>query len=95
MIIVVIHLQLLNNNLERGMMLVLPVTLFFLFYGMVSATFEGVELTSYTVQIFITLSFGTLAFCIFMYLQKRVHKEVFMGMKNRMHQQNEFKTIFD
>ena len=96
MIIIVMHLMLLNNNLETSMILILPLTLFGLFYGLVEAVFGGADAMSvYSSQIFITLQFGSGAFVVFLYLQKRVHKEVFLGFKNRQHQQNEFKTIFD
>tara|TARA_B110000285_G_C15129823_1_gene622801 strand:- start:2360 stop:2515 length:156 start_codon:yes stop_codon:yes gene_type:complete len=32
---------------------------------------------------------------LFMYIQKRVHKEVFLEIKQRVSQQDEFKTIFN
>lgn len=98
MIVIVIQLQLMNNTLDKAMILVTPLTLFSMFFGFIKATFQDTtpkDVRKHNIQLMVTLSFGTICFCIFMYLQKRVHKEVYLGIKNRLHQQNEFKTIFD
>ena len=34
-------------------------------------------------------------FRVFLYIQKRVHKEIFFEMKQRLSEQDEFKTIFN
>ena len=38
---------------------------------------------------------GLIFFRVFLYIQKRVHKEVFFEMKQRTSEQEEFKTIFN
>ena len=42
-----------------------------------------------------TFGFSTLIVMLFMYIQKRVHKEVFLEIRQRVSQQDEFKTIFN
>ena len=84
---IVMHLMLLNNNLDKSMIFITPVTLIALFYGIVVSIFDIDEKTmsGNNGQIFVTLIFCTCIFAIFMYLQKRIHKEVFLGIKNRQH----------
>ena len=43
----------------------------------------------------ITIVSGNILIILFMYIQKRVHKEVFLEMKQKVSLQDEFKTIFN
>ena len=43
----------------------------------------------------ITIVTGNILILLFMYIQKRVHKEVFLEMKQKVSLQDEFKTIFN
>lgn len=93
---VMMHLMLLNNSLDKSMIVIAPLALTALFVGILNAAFDLTQEMSGRVQsIILTLLFGTFIFMLFLYLQKRIHKEVFLSYKNLQHQQNEFKVIFD
>ena len=47
--------------------------------------------TNWVASLVFALSF----FRVFLYIQKRVHKEIFFEMKQRLSEQDEFKTIFN
>jgi hypothetical protein len=67
---------------------------FSIYIGIFLSFFEG-ELEPKHIQTIATFGFSTLMIMLFMYIQKRVHKEVFLEIKQRVSQQDEFKTIFN
>ena len=84
--------MLLNNNLDKSMIFIAPVTLIIMFAGIVvsilgifngdsSENFE--KFAKYKEFIFATFIATLIVFTIFLHLQKRVHKEVFLGFKNQ------------
>ena len=93
-----INLQLVNNLFDNSVIfeVFMVATLFVGFnYAVMTQKDEGSDKFIGYSNIAITVALGMIAFRVFLYIQKRVHKEVFFEMKQRTSEQGEFKTIFN
>ena len=63
--------------------------------GAFKALKREIEWNKHHYQGIFTLVTGNIFVILFMYIQKRVHKEVFLEMKQKVSLQDEFKTIFN
>lgn len=74
------------------MIFIAPITLIVMFAGIAQAIFgifdeeSDVKFEKYRGFILATVVMAMIVFTIFLHLQKRVHKEVFLGYKNQKHQ---------
>ena len=87
----ILHLMLLNNNLDKSMIFFAPATLLTMFAGIVQSNFGIYDSTKglsnetfqkYKGFIFATVVMAMIVFTIFLHMQKKIHKEVFLGLKN-------------
>ena len=90
------NMIMLNNIMDR-FFLPISILLGFLTYsGMIIAIYDTLSLQVDEKNTFVsTMFFATLIIAIQLYIQKRVHKEVFLEQKQRIAQQTEFQTIFN
>mmetsp|Transcript_17668 Transcript_17668/g.27353 ORF Transcript_17668/g.27353 Transcript_17668/m.27353 type:complete len:184 (+) Transcript_17668:276-827(+) len=84
------------NCVDRHSIIVALVLMTILVLGTAEASY-GLEtiLSGNAFAIFFNLIYVEAFFCMFIYIQKRIHKEVFVEVKKKNQLQEEFKTIFD
>ena len=83
-----------NNIIDNS----LPFELFttaILMSGILFAVFDYDQLKNSANNYAALGIFGMIYFRLFLHIQKQVHKEVFIEMKKRTSEQEEFKTIFN
>ena len=85
---------LMNLIIERCFFPISFVLTISIYCGIYFSFFEG-ELEKRHIATIATFGFSTFIVMLFMYIQKRVHKEVFLEIRQRVSQQDEFKTIFN
>ena len=84
-----IYIMLINNSLDRGMFALGAILCILLFLGMVDSTY-GLEDQSIWGAWLGTFVFGVISFILFLSIQKKVHKDAFIEIKNKVDQQTEF-----
>jgi hypothetical protein len=91
---VLINMMLLHNMFDNFVIyevLIIAAT----FYGLVVGLYTEQELQESLPSALILFTFALLLFRVFLHIQKKVHKEVFIEMKQRAQEQDEFKVIFN
>ncbi len=86
--------MLMNLIIERGFYPISFVFTVSIYYGIFLSFFTE-DVKAKHISTIATFGFSTLIVMLFMYIQKRVHKEVFLEIRQRVSQQDEFKTIFN
>ena len=87
--------MLVNNLFDKTLLFEVFTTLT-IFSGLIFAMYNEEELKQKVgLNLLINIGFALAFFRIFLYIQKRVHKEIFFEMKQRSSEQDEFKTIFN
>lgn len=89
----IMNIMLTVNCFDRGTTIISVTLALMTYIGMVDA-YRGIE------KITQAANWGNVIFCvigfqIFIHIQKRLHKEVYTEIKERVEQGNEFKTIFN
>ena len=84
------------NNLFDNTLLFEVFTTLTIFSGLIFAMYNEEELKQKVgLNLIVNIAFALAFFRVFLYIQKRVHKEIFFEMKQRSSEQDEFKTIFN
>lgn len=84
------------NNLFDSTLLFEVFTTLTIFSGLIFAMYNEEELKQKVgLNLIVNIAFALAFFRVFLYIQKRVHKEIFFEMKQRSSEQDEFKTIFN
>lgn len=79
-----INLLLLNNVMDKGFLVMGTALTVVLYYGIFQALFIQSELVGVYREYISAFIVSTMILILFMYLQKRIVKEVFMEMKQRI-----------
>ena len=91
---VMFNMLLLNNITDKNFIYLGLMIMVVLKFAIESAIFDEVTVLGQGSFSF-SFVFAIIIAVIFMYINKRVHKEVFIEHKQKIQQQGEFKTIFD
>ena len=80
------NMLLLNNIMDRCFIILGSLLTVFIYFGIVKSFFTAEEMADGGAGYIGSFSSSTVVVILFMYMQKRIHKEVFMEIKQRVSQ---------
>jgi hypothetical protein len=82
-----------NNSLDKGAFLVGGGFTIFLYLAMIYTSY-GLDLSN-MVSLIPTFTFGVISFILYLGIQKKIHKDAFLGIMEKVSSRQEFQTIFN